>query len=141
MERITEFQGEYRFLSNFWMCPVNIEGIQFPSAEHAYVAAKNPSREWVRYVLSKQTPGEAKRIGRTATLRPDWEEVKLPFMEIILRAKFQNSDLAHMLCETAPREIIEGNRWRDTFWGVCLHTNQGENNLGKLLMKIRDELT
>lgn len=35
-------------------------------------------------------------------------------------------------------EIVEENSWRDTYWGVC--KGVGENHLGKILMKIRDEL-
>ena len=35
-------------------------------------------------------------------------------------------------------ELIEGNEWSDTFWGVC--RGQGENWLGKILMKTRDNL-
>src|SRR4051812_21328901 len=38
--RIAEFQGEYRFLSNFWPATVEFEGIRYPTAEHAYQAAK-----------------------------------------------------------------------------------------------------
>ena len=38
--KIGEFQGEYRFLSNFWPAPVEFEGITYPSVEHAYQSAK-----------------------------------------------------------------------------------------------------
>jgi predicted NAD-dependent protein-ADP-ribosyltransferase YbiA (DUF1768 family) len=33
-------------------------------------------------------------------------------------------------------EIVEENSWGDTFWGVS--GGKGRNELGKLLMKIRD---
>lgn len=39
---------------------------------------------------------------------------------------------------TGDAELIEGNNWGDTFWGVC--NGRGENMLGKLLMEIRDYL-
>lgn len=32
--------------------------------------------------------------------------------------------------------IIEVNNWGDTYWGVC--NGIGDNHLGKILMKIRD---
>ena len=35
-------------------------------------------------------------------------------------------------------ELIEGNVWNDTFWGVC--NGKGHNHLGKILMKVRDEI-
>ena len=34
---------------------------------------------------------------------------------------------------------VEGNNWNDTFWGVC--RGKGRNELGKVLMKVRSELS
>ena len=60
-------------------------------------------------------------------------------MEDICRAKFtQNEELKKKLIDTGDATLIEGNTWNDTFWGVC--NGVGENNLGKILMKIREEL-
>ena len=62
-------------------------------------------------------------------------------MEEIVRAKFyQNPQLAEKLIATADRKIVEGNTWHDTFWGVDAATGKGENHLGVILMKIREEL-
>ena len=36
--------------------------------------------------------------------------------------------------------LEEGNTWHDTFWGVDAKTGEGQNHLGKILMKIREEL-
>jgi predicted NAD-dependent protein-ADP-ribosyltransferase YbiA (DUF1768 family) len=58
-------------------------------------------------------------------------------MEEILRMKFADERLRDKLTSTAPVELVEGNWWGDTFWGVC--KGVGENHLGRLLMKIRDE--
>lgn len=60
-------------------------------------------------------------------------------MEEVVRAKFsQNPDLARRLVDTCPRELAEGNHWGDTYWGTV--NGQGENHLGKILMKVREEL-
>lgn len=60
-------------------------------------------------------------------------------MESLLRQKFnKNTFLGKRLIETKDIELIEGNTWGDTFWGVC--NGRGQNILGKLLMKIRDEI-
>ena len=57
----------------------------------------------------------------------------------ICKLKFiQNPELGKLLLGTKDEELIEGNDWDDTFWGVC--NGVGENHLGKTLMKIRDEL-
>ena len=137
--KIAEFQGEYRFLSNFWEAKVELEGVQYPSVEHAYQAAKttvDAEREWIRV---SDTPGVAKKRGRKITLRPDWEQVKVKIMEELVRRKFQDPGLRKMLLETGDAELEEGNRWGDKFWGVDLRTGTGSNNLGKILMKIREE--
>jgi predicted NAD-dependent protein-ADP-ribosyltransferase YbiA (DUF1768 family) len=81
------------------------------------------------------TPGQAKRAGNNLVLRPDWEEVKIPIMRELLKQKFSNRALMYKLRQTKG-ELIEGNNWGDTFWGVC--KGQGENHLGRLLMEIRD---
>ena len=74
-------------------------------------------------------------------LRPDWEKVKNGIMEEIVCAKFtQHTDLAEKLLATGDRVLVEGNHWGDTFWGVDTRTGQGENHLGKILMKVREEL-
>jgi hypothetical protein len=61
-------------------------------------------------------------------------------MEELLRLKFSGKEpfLTRALLDTENARLIEENNWNDTFWGVC--NNTGENNLGKLLMKIREDL-
>lgn len=63
-------------------------------------------------------------------------------MEEIVRAKFsENETLKNMLLATGDAELKEGNTWNDTFWGIDQKTGSGENHLGKILMKIRDEFS
>jgi N-glycosidase YbiA len=132
---VSEFQGEFRFLSNFWEIPIKYEGIWFVSVEHAYQAAKTLDMEQRQLIARLNTPGQAKRAGNNLVLRPDWEEVKIPIMRELLKQKFSNRALMYKLRQTKG-ELIEGNNWGDTFWGVC--KGQGENHLGRLLMEIRD---
>ena len=135
---INSFTSEYRFLSNFWPAKVTLEGLVFDSVEHAYVAAKTTDAEIRKQVQQIKNTGEVKKFGRTIKLRSDWESVKLSIMEDLLRQKFSNSHLKQQLFLTGSHELVEGNWWGDIFWGVC--NGVGENNLGKLLMKIRDEI-
>lgn len=137
---ITEFKGEWRWLSNFTPVTVVIDGIKFPSVEHGFVAMKTLDTT-TRFMVSQiETPGKAKRFGRKIELRPDWEEIKIGVMEELLRQKFMQEPFKSQLIKTFPQQIQEGNRWGDTFWGVDLRTGKGRNELGKLLMKIRGEL-
>lgn len=134
--KINQFRGDYFFLSNFYVAPVLYKGIRFGSNEAAFQAAKCPER--VREFCDLN-PSEAKRLGRTVTLRPDWEEVKFDVMYQICMSKFmQNPDLAERLIATGDAELVEGNTWGDKIWGVC--DGSGENNLGKILMQVRDKL-
>ena len=64
-------------------------------------------------------------------------------MEWALTEKFKDPDLKRMLIETGDEELIEGNNWHDNFFGSCYCDrcgNKGENNLGKILMKIRNNI-
>lgn len=83
---IAEFQGEYRWLSNFWQCPVKVSGWDFPSAENAYQAAKSLDPD-VWQNMMYLPPNKAKRYGRQIEIREDWEEIKLDVMRYILNAK------------------------------------------------------
>lgn len=135
---ITSFQGEHRWLSNFHPCTVTWDG-PYPSVEHAYQAAKSLVKAERDRVRACPTPADAKRAGRTLTIRPDWDAVKLRVMAHLLRQKFApGSALAARLLATGDAELVEGNGWGDTYWGVC--DGVGQNHLGLMLMQIRDEL-
>jgi ribA/ribD-fused uncharacterized protein len=135
---ISGFHGDYRWLSNFTLCEVELEGVMYPTVEHAYQAAKTTVKEFREAIRLCTTPGQAKRMGKQITLRPDWEAIKLDVMRGLLREKFSWGYLRVALLATGERELIEENTWYDTFWGVCY--GEGQNWLGKLLMEIREEL-
>lgn len=131
MDKIDSFRGKYRFLSNFYP----VEGI---SVEHLYQSEKTQVIEEREWVLESDTPGIAKRRGRSVTMRSDWHDIKLEVMERLLRWKFSKDRFKSLLLETDDAELIEGNHWHDYYWGMC--NGKGSNHLGKLLMKIRGEL-
>ena len=79
-----------------------------------------------------------KKMGRSVSLRPDWEDIKDDVMLEGLYRKFTNDELAEWLLDTGDEELVEGNWWGDRYWGVC--NGIGQNKLGKLLMKVREEL-
>jgi ribA/ribD-fused uncharacterized protein len=143
LKTINGFQAEYRFLSNFWPCSIICEGILYPTVEHAYQSAKVVNPETKASIRDCATPADAKDYFGKNNITPDpgWTvEKKLGIMEELLRIKFSGHEpfLTRALLATGDAELIEGNNWGDTFWGVCNDT--GENNLGKLLMKIRTDL-
>lgn len=132
------FRSDKFYLSNMYPCPVWLWGCRFPSTEHAFVYAKLDGDDWKAGVHRIKTPKAVKKYGQEGPIRPDWHNIQLTVMEKILRAKFnQHPDLARKLI-LEEGELIEYNYWKDDFWGVC--TDAGQNHLGKLLMKIREEL-
>lgn len=136
---IDSFTGDHRFLSNFWPCRVEFDGQVYTSVEHAYVAAKVLDPVVRDLIKNCATAGQVKRLGRKLPLRADWEAVKLSVMESLIRQKFNDPGLGSRLKATGEQELVEGNHWGDTFWGVC--DGVGQNHLGKLLMKVRNEIT
>ena len=142
-EYIIRFDGDYRFLSNFWKCDVEFEGDTYLSTESAYQAAKTLNKAEREMIKNTASPGAAKRMGRQVDLRDDWEEVKDSIMLEILRIKFStHKDLEDKLLETGDKILVEGNKWCDCYWGVCYCdkcNGIGKNRLGDFLMRVRAE--
>lgn len=136
MNAIESFRKPYGWLSNFWPCKVRLDGQVYASVEHAYQAAKYPVDQRGQFVGC--TAAEAKRLGKEAKLPLDWEAKKIDIMAALIAQKFDKGELALALKYTGDAELIEGNNWGDTFWGVC--NGVGENHLGKLLMARRAQL-
>lgn len=146
---ISGFNGRWFFLSNFYSCIIYHQGLEYKSVESFYVAMKSDSDQIIngkyytsgdfREMTSKlDNPDLIKKIGQKVKLRKDWDSKKLEYMNWAIREKFKDETLKELLLLTNDQEIIEENYWGDTFWGVC--KGKGQNHLGKILMKVRDEL-
>lgn len=135
---IEKFSGDCRWLSNFWPVLVELDGLNYPSVEHAYQAAKTLDVEKRKEIQLAVMPSMAKMLGKKLKIRSDWEQIKIDVMYGLLQQKFAVGILRTQLKLTGSQELIEGNHWNDTFWGVC--KGKGENHLGKLLMKVRAQL-
>lgn len=134
---IYDFRGRWKFLSNFAWGPCTLDGVQYNTVEQAYQAAKSDDlvhrqRCWAT------PPAGAKQIGKKVRLRQDWENVKLDVMYNLVWQKFEHPMNRKWLLATADEELVEGNWWGDTFWGVC--NGVGENHLGRILMRVRQEI-
>lgn len=134
---IKEFNGKYRWLSNFTPCSVILDDRSYRSTEAAYQAAKTDIKE-LRVQFETMSAREAKKAGRRLSIRPDWNDIKIEIMTGLCREKFNQEPFKTWLLETGDQEIVEGNYWKDVFWGV--YRGRGSNHLGKIIMKIRDKL-
>ena len=142
---ISAFRGPHDFLSNFYAADVEFEGAEYPTIEHAFQAAKSLDFAERRAIKNAKTASEAKRMGRKIKRRADWFDVSLVIMETLVRQKFTRyPELKSKLLETGDAKLIEGNNWNDRFYGAVYNTTGrewvGENHLGKILMKVREDL-
>lgn len=135
---IRGFFDNYRFLSNFHVSPCYYNGNCYMSTEHAFMAQKATNKEDHVYVASATTPQEARKRGKTILLRPDWDDIRIEVMYQVNLSKYQDPLMRRRLQMTGNRYLEETNWWNDKFWGVC--NGVGENNLGKVLMRVRETL-
>jgi ribA/ribD-fused uncharacterized protein len=144
---ITNFAGPYSFLSNFYRHRVSVQGVWYPSNEHAFQAAKTLDLAARLRIASAPTPRDAKHMGRQVTLRLGWNEhVRYEVMELLIATKFMASSLlAKQLASTNQAVLVEGNTWHDNVWGNCVCSSAeclrpGANILGWMLMRQRSWL-
>lgn len=136
------YEQDYYVLSNFSAFEVKWH-FTFPTSEHAY--------HWEKFIRTAPHIAEKIRFASSAhdafkfaeqyrgARRPDWDDVKVEIMRLILRAKAEQHEyVRRKLLATGDRELIE-NSWRDAFWGWG-PKRDGQNMLGKLWMEIRAEL-
>ena len=137
------FRDQYWFLSNMYPCAVTVPWGTYKCAETAFHAAKCVNSEDMLQFQNMEggleNAGRIKRAGRTVTTDLGaWNKFRVPIMEVIARAKFKDPVLAAKLVETKEKIVEDTITWTDKFWG---RTNGiGENHLGKILAKVREEI-
>lgn len=135
---INRFIDEYEFLSNFYEKEFEYDGFKWKTSEHAFQAAKAMDFADFAEICNAKTPAAAKRLGGQIRLVGGWDGKRLNVMYNVCKAKFADPELRQKLLATGDAELIEGNNHNDKFWGT-VH-NQGKNHLGKILMRIRQEI-
>lgn len=130
-------------LDNFSAFSVMLDGVEYKTAEHAFQTLKfvDTAPDIASQIKNSNSPFEARNLAHQfkTSRRKDWSEVKYQIMERILLEKVKQNDIVKKsLLETYPFPIIEDcGEDDDKDWG-CGIDGTGQNNLGKILMKIRD---
>jgi ribA/ribD-fused uncharacterized protein len=142
-EVIGFYPREFYPLDNFSSFKVEYDGYLYSSCEEAYQALsfKGASEELYQKVIHSHSADEAQRIAyaNRDEQRKDWNEVKVEIMEQLLRCKIdQNPYVKKKLLQTKDYTIVEDSP-KDDFWGWGPNRD-GYNQLGKLWMKLREEL-
>jgi hypothetical protein len=125
-----------------WLSPkypvdISIEGERWPSVEHFYQAMSTTDLVLRQRIRSAATAGEARSLAHTEPNRWNWEKLRLDYMRQALRAKFgQHDELWERLEATAGHQLVYASD--DAFWGHGPDAVSGENQLGRLLMELRD---
>ena len=140
-------------LSNFNMCSVQFEEIDFTSSEQAYqwsACVEKLREDLAEEVMKANSPSEAKRIASAVkTVDSNWHNVKYGVMEKVLHAKANCSkDFRESLLATGEKQLIEARA--DLWWGSGMPYNlttttksafhPGKSWLGEILMKLRSQL-
>lgn len=146
MKEINNFKEEYRFLSNFYQCDFEYDGILYHNAETAFQAQKCKTIEERKEFALLKNPVMAKRKGRAIKDLDvvKWNKESEEIMYQILKCKFNVPELKEKLLDTGDALLIEGNKHHDNKWGSCMCEackNKNKSNLlGNILMRIRKEL-
>ena len=133
--------GDYGEFSNFALYPIKLGGKTWKTSEHYFQAQKFKGTDHENKIRKAPSPMKAAELGRTrkVKIRPNWDNMKDNVMYDALKAKFtQHSDLKELLLETGNKKLIEHTE-NDDYWGDG-GDGKGKNRLGKLLMKLREEL-
>lgn len=144
---ITSFERPFAFLANDYRLRdrITMSGIVFPTAEHAFQAAKTLDLEARERIAAAPSPAAAREMGQRVGLRHDWRLVRLEVMRAVVEAKFLRCDFLMrrlLVTRTLAKDgaLTNGNAYGDLFWGVDARTHAGFNHLGRILMALRDEM-
>ena len=133
--------GEYGYLATYSNYGFFKDGVFWKTSEHYYQAQKFMDSDTKIRIQNAETPKIASTIGRDRklNLRSDWEEVKQDVMFDAVYYKFkQNKDILQKLLDTGNATIVEATV-KENYWG-CGPNNDGQNNYGKILIKVREKL-
>ncbi|NJN24313.1 MAG: NADAR family protein [Acaryochloridaceae cyanobacterium RL_2_7] len=138
-------QEQYGCFSNFSPHSIVMGAVQWPTSEHYYQAQKFIGTEDEAVICEQirpcPSPEQAAALGRDRirVIRPDWDQTKDQVMYEAVKTKFSSHpEICSVLLATGSEEIVEDSP-NDYYWG-CGADKTGENHLGKILMRVREEL-
>ena len=140
-EIIGFYPREFYPLDNFSSFKVKVNGYLYSSLEEAFQSMLflPDHKEISEQIKNSYSAHETQKIMHENINKVKYsKEEKLVLMEELLRLKIeQNPYVLKKLLETKNYTIMEDSP-KDNYWG-CGINREGENNLGKLWMKLREE--
>ncbi|CAG8519038.1 21394_t:CDS:2 [Dentiscutata erythropus] len=148
-DSLNYFGEPYYEFTNFFLVPVKIDDLDWPSTENYFQAQKFHNRYLQETIRKAWSAREAFVIARRNDCykRRDWEEYQAPkgiFKECVMRkallAKFrQHEKLKYKLLSTSTALLYEHTE-NDKYWGDGGKFGKGLNRLGYFLMDVRNQL-
>ena len=140
----TEYQIDVFPLDNFSAFGLIMDGKYFQTSEHAFQYLKfiDNNEELANKIRESFSPNDARKIAHENNKYKvsNWQDIKYDNMYKVLKLKVvQNPVVKNKLLKTNDYIISEYCTDEDTDWGLD-NNNQGNNHLGKIWMKIREEL-
>lgn len=147
---------EYGCFSNWQKADFEYAGIKYSSVEQ-YMMFQKVSMfhqyELANEIMKTDDPSIIKKLGQTRfrNFNPKlWDSLAYTIVKRGVKAKFaQNEDLLKILLSTGESVLMECSA-NDTIWGIGVGINSddiynpsawsGKNQLGRILMSVRDEL-
>ena len=156
LETSTHVYFLHGVFSNFTSTPMmQYKGHSFQTTEQAFMWAKAQlfgDKDSARLILAEKNPAKAKELGRGVKgFNPTHWDINKEFLmyEVNLAKYSQFDDYKSVLLSTGEKRLVEVNG-KDTIWGIGLYANdprvldekqwRGQNLLGKVLMRVREEL-
>ena len=142
MINIPYYESSFFALHNFSAHSIVYKGAVYPTVEHAYHSSKFDDVDIKKEIQQAGNPLLAYTLGQkyASARKSNWDEIKVNVLYEIIKEKVKQYDeVKNVLLSTGNDEIIEVNP-NDDFWGNGIDGN-GQNNTGKILMRIRQELS
>lgn len=139
-EPINFVESRWHYLSPFSAHEIEIAGVVYKTAEHAYQSLRMVSTVQQK-IRDTKSPLDAWRLAQVYKTQGflDVTVSKDELMEKIFRAKIeQHPDIKEILLESKGLELHKVYD-TDYYWGTG-SDGSGQNRMGKLWMKLRDEL-
>ncbi len=131
---------EYGDFCNFAKFGIAMNDKWYATVEDYYQAMKFLDENYQEKIRLAYTAKKAKAFAfQNRDIRADWDDIKDEIMYQAVLKKFQTHEsIRERLLATDDKELIE-NAPSDFYWG-CGADGTGQNKLGKILMRVREEL-
>ena len=146
MNRPIHFRVGNSYLSNFYVCRINVWNREFNTVESAFQWRKcmhHGDVKTAEKILTSRPGLQAKYLSKIIRekvhLRAEWNKQRYSVMYALVALKFRYPTLRKRLLDTREAEFKEWVNSREGYWSALTYSGQaGQNILGQILMRVRE---